>query len=426
MTKKWDVVIVGGGMAGYVAANYLAKSDLSILLVEKGKTVGGRARTDMVRQQYFNLGPHALYKKGKAKDILEELDIQLNGKSPKTTGILVENNTEYQAPFSPLGLLTTKLLNWKERMEWASVLLKVMVTDTGKLANQTFNQWVQLTARSERIQSLLYSLGRLATYCHAPEKTSAKVIVSHLKAVLSGVRYIDYGWQTIIDQLHNKAVISGIKVQTHTSVKKIDIIEPGHFSLVLTHGEEIFAKNVIYTAGPIELYHMIGERHPHSQIHSLFNMLPIKGATLDVALTQLPTPKQLFALGLSEPLYFSVHSNYAQLSNDHKSAVLHVFKYYLPGEQINETSVKKELEQFLEKIQPGWQNYLITSRFIPQIKVNQRLPQVGDEQMLHRLKSEIPGLYMAGDWASRDSILLEGAVRSGKEAAEEILKKEKS
>lgn len=27
MTKKWDVVIVGGGLAGYVAAAYLAKSN---------------------------------------------------------------------------------------------------------------------------------------------------------------------------------------------------------------------------------------------------------------------------------------------------------------------------------------------------------------------------------------------------------------
>ena len=46
MTQKWDVVIIGGGLAGYVAANYLAKTDLSILILEKGKKVGGRASTD--------------------------------------------------------------------------------------------------------------------------------------------------------------------------------------------------------------------------------------------------------------------------------------------------------------------------------------------------------------------------------------------
>ena len=86
---------------------------------------------------------------------------------------------------------------------------------------------------------------------------------------------------------------------------------------------------------------------------------------------------------------------------------------------------KNELEQFLEKMQPGWQKYVITSRYIPQITVNQRLPQIGDEHKLHRSKTEIPGLYIAGDWASPHSILAEGAVSSGKQAAEEIIQKEK-
>ena len=38
---------------------------------------------------------------------------------------------------------------------------------------------------------------------------------------MGGVLYLDGGWQTIIDQLHNKAVISGVQVQTHTAVKQI-------------------------------------------------------------------------------------------------------------------------------------------------------------------------------------------------------------
>ena len=222
MTQKWDVVIVGGGLAGFIAANYLAKTDLSIVILERGKRVGGRARTDRIRQQYFNLGPHALYKKGKAKSILEELDVQLNGKSPKLGGILVEKNMEYAAPFTPLGLFTTSLLNWKERIEWARVLMKVTSINTEKLAQQTFEQWVQQTAGSEKVQSLLYLLGRLATYCHAPEKASAKLMVSNIKMAMGGVRYLDGGWQTIIDQLHNKAVASGVQIQSRTVVKQIE------------------------------------------------------------------------------------------------------------------------------------------------------------------------------------------------------------
>lgn len=425
MTQKWDIVIVGGGLAGYVAANYLTKNDLSVLILEKGEKVGGRARTDKVRQQYFNLGPHALYKKGKAKLILEQFNINFPGKSPKLGGILVENNLEYAAPFTPYGIFTTRFLNWKERIEWITFVMKADRIDTEKLAGQTFEQWVKQTAQSKKVQSLLYILGRLATYCHAPEKVSAKIIVSHLKTVMDGVLYLDGGWQTIIDQLHNKAVMGGVQVQSRAAVKQIVPVEHNHIKLVLSEGEEIFGKYVICTTGPNELNKMLGEHDNLSQSRFFTQTTTVKGATLDVALSQLPNPKRLFAMSISDPLYFSVHSNYARLSEDGESAVLHVFKYHHPDDRIDSVKVKNELEQFLERMQPGWQKYKITSRYIPQIIVNQRLPQIGDEHNLLRSKTVIPGLYIAGDWASPHFILAEGAVSSALEAAEEITQKEK-
>lgn len=418
MKRKWDVVIVGGGLAGYVAANYLAKTDLSILLLEKGKHVGGRARTNKVKQQYLNLGPHALYKRGKAMAILEELRIELQGKSPKLAGALIEDNQQYPAPLSPLGLFTTNLFNGKERLEWIAALAKIMRIDTGKLTEQTFQQWVRQTARSTKVQSLLYVLGRLATYCHAPEMVSAKIMLTNMKNAMGGVLYLDGGWQTIIDQLHNQAIIAGVEVKQHATVKQIEQNEKWPFKIQLANGEEILSNHVICTTSPDELNEMLGE-------NQLPNFTPVRGATLDVALTQLPNPKQLFAMGITDPLYFSVHSPYARLSDDSTSAVLHVFKYHQPDQSLDATMIKTELEQFLEKLQPGWKEYKITSRFLPNIIVNQRLPQAGDEHMLQHAKEAIPGLYLAGDWASPDCILADAAISTGKQAAEEIILNEK-
>ncbi|MFD2654820.1 phytoene desaturase family protein [Gracilibacillus thailandensis] len=420
MTKKWDVVIIGAGLAGYVAANYLAKKNLSILLLERGKHVGGRAKTDKVKRQYFNLGPHALYKKGKAKPILEELGISLNGKSPKLTGFIIENNTEYVAPLTPSGLFSTKFLNWKDRLEWISALMKVNRVNTEHLADLTFQQWVKQITSSQKVVSLLYLLARLTTYCHAPDKVSAKLIVSHLKVGMSGVLYLDGGWQTMIDQLHNQAVIAGIQVQSNSVVKHI-VPSVDHHTLILSNNEEILANKVICTTHPQELNDMLDD---HLQHRFFTQITPVKGATLDVALTQLPNPKLSFAMGVTNPLYYSVHSNDAQLSDDGKSTILHVFKYHSPNVHIDGKEVKNELEQFLEQLQPEWQQYVITKRILPNITVNQRLPQVGDEQNLKRSETDIPGLYIAGDWASANSILSEGAISSGKQAADEIIKKE--
>lgn len=425
MSEKWDVVIVGGGLAGYVAAHYLAKANLSILIIEKGTHTGGRARTNKVNQQLFNLGPHALFKKGKARSILEQLGIQLNGKSPDLNGKLIEGMVEYTAPLSPIGLFTSRLLKGKARYEWMSILLKIMSIEPEHLAEQTYQQWINQIGYSDKIKSLLYVLGRLATYCHAPELASAKVIVTSIKHALGGALYIDGGWQTIIDQLHNKAISLGIQVNSHTLVKHIHP-QQNQFKLILSGDRELHAKYVVCTTGPHELKDMLQLNDDQLYINSfLSEITAVRGATLDLALTQLPNPKLLFAMGINAPLYYSVHSKFARLSNDDKHVILHVFKYLHPHENIDQETIKTELEQFLDRLQPGWQHYVIAKRFIPNITVNQRLPQIGDEQKLLRLQTDMPGLYLAGDWASPNFILADGAVSSAKQTAEAIILNEK-
>ncbi|WP_279401481.1 FAD-dependent oxidoreductase [Piscibacillus salipiscarius] len=378
-----------------------------------------------MNQQYFNLGPHALYRKGKAKPILEELGIHICGKSPKLGGILIENNIEYVAPFSPLQLFTTRLFHTKERREWIAVLFKLMSIKPENLAQQTYQQWVMQVAHSKIVKSLLYTLGRLATYCHAPEKMSAKVTVSSIKKAMGGVLYLDGGWMTMIGQLHHRAIRSGIHVQPHTFVKNIEPTQQNQIKLDLSDGREILGKNVLCTTGPHELNDMLSKKMAFPQRNFFTQMIPVRGATLDVALKQLPKQKRLFAMDTTKPLYYSVHSGYARLSEDPMNAILHVFKYHHPDEHIDSTITKNELELFLDKLQPGWQQYVISKRFIPNITVNQRLPQIGNERMLQSSKTGFPGLYIAGDWASPDSILADGAICSGKQAAEEIILNEK-
>ncbi|MCM3601828.1 NAD(P)/FAD-dependent oxidoreductase [Robertmurraya korlensis] len=425
MRQIWDVVIIGGGLAGYIAANYLAKSDLSILILEKGNKVGGRAQTEKIKQDFFNLGPHALYKKGKAAVILEELDIKLEGGSPKLGGIVTQNSKEYLAPFNPWGLLTTSLLNWKERIEWMLILSKIHQVDTQALADQTYQQWVEKAVQSINVQSLLYVLGRLSTYCHCPEKVSAKVVVTHIKISLGGVLYLHDGWQTIIDQLHNKAVIAGVQIETHSTVKKVIPAEDHNFKVILSNNEEVLCKYVISSTGPLQLTKLLGEIEYGKLNNHLSQLTPVKGASLDISLSQLPHPQKLFALDMNDSLYYSVHSNVASLSENRKHSIVHVFKYYHPDDSIDSIKVRNELEQFLETIQPGWTDYCVTSRFLPNITVNQRLPLVGHEKYFQRSETDIPGLYIAGDWASPHYILSEGAACSGKQAAEEIIQKEK-
>ena len=94
-------------------------------------------------------------------------------------------------------------------------------------------------------------------------------MVTQIKSVMNGVVYIDGGWQTIIDQLHNRAVMSGINIQTHRLVKEIHPLERENFQLTLANEKKIYSRYVLSTVGPKELYQMFIKNKPFLRLKHL-------------------------------------------------------------------------------------------------------------------------------------------------------------
>lgn len=46
--KKWDALVVGGGHNGLIAATYLARSGLSVAVLERRHVIGGSAVTEEI------------------------------------------------------------------------------------------------------------------------------------------------------------------------------------------------------------------------------------------------------------------------------------------------------------------------------------------------------------------------------------------
>ena len=97
----WDCVIIGGGIAGLTASIFLARAGLSVLLLERSNNLGGRARTVLMDGNYLNLGPHALYSKGKSLEILSQLEIIPQGAHPPIKGKLFYHDKVHELPTDP-------------------------------------------------------------------------------------------------------------------------------------------------------------------------------------------------------------------------------------------------------------------------------------------------------------------------------------
>ncbi|WP_217593726.1 FAD-dependent oxidoreductase, partial [Cohnella sp. GbtcB17] len=81
--QKFDVVVVGGGIAGLTAAIYAAQAGKRTAVIEKQNRLGGRAVSNKKKGAYFNLGAHSLYM-GDAYATFRELGLNLQGKRPSS------------------------------------------------------------------------------------------------------------------------------------------------------------------------------------------------------------------------------------------------------------------------------------------------------------------------------------------------------
>ena len=139
----------------------------------------------------------------------------------------------------------------------------------------------------------------------------------------------------------------------------------------------------------------------------------VTASSLDVALSRLPQPRNTFALGIDRPVYFSVHSAWAQLTPK-GGALLHVARYGPEG-------TEEELEAVVDEMQPGWRDLVVHRRFLPAMTVSNALVQPEGKVGRMRAVTPVHGLYVAGDWVDEGGILSDAAFASARAAAKAIL-----
>lgn len=410
------VVVVGGGLAGLAAATYLARSGRPTTLFEKAHATGGRAITNKIGDFHFNMGPHALYCKGPAEQVLQELGIKYSGKKPK-----INLNAFYQGEvYSYLSGLTPLMKpRWVGLPDIPGIvrfLFRLFTANPARLANISIEEWLDKSPLSEAVRQTLYALNRVATYTNAPELQSADQFVIQLKkALTTGVMYIDGGWQTLVDNLREAALAAGVKIMTGQRVAAVqgnDSVE----GVRLASGEFVPAEAVVIATDPQEAARLVENQALKNWVNAA---QPARAACLDIALKKLPQPHRLFAPGIDAPFYFSVHSAYAQLGPA-GTVVLHAAKYLRHGELTLVEDDEWELEAFVDRVQPGWRAEVLEKRFLPHMVVNNAFPLAAQGGLPGRFGPAVPGfanLYLAGDWVGPEGLLLDGVLASARQAA---------
>jgi phytoene dehydrogenase-like protein len=450
---KKNVVVIGGGLAGLAASIYLARGGRTVTVFEKRRMLGGRAITNLRQGFRFNLGAHALYRAGAAASVYRELGIPVRGIAPKPKAVALSGGEEFRLPTNWWSMLTTGLLSFRGKRELAGALLHVRRRGGSHAREEwTLAQWMDDRFTDAGARGAFEALARLATYAdHAPE-ISARAALNQLRIGMRGTIYIDEGWQKLVDSLHVAAISSGVNFISSSRIVGIDhdgsvrAVELGGLeldsdrmdtqSLALpeptpeeVQGARLPASTVVIATDPATAADLAGPAGAEWA-----SARPVTAACLDVALRSLSRPDKTFAIGIDTPLYYSLHSAFAQLAPK-GGALIHTARYRkerrgtdeeLEGARVRRSAAsaedERELEALLDQMQPGWREAVAHRRFLPAMTVSNALVTPGMRRPPPA--TSVRGLYIAGDWVGDEGMLSDAALASARAAAKAILASE--
>jgi phytoene dehydrogenase-like protein len=421
-----DVAIVGGGLSGLTAATFLARAGRSVVLYEKSRELGGRARTSERDGYTLNFGPHALYRGGAAAPILRELGVRWQGKAPSQSGYGYADGQLQPLPTGLHTFLTTKLLSAGGKREFLALLPRLLRLDLAPLQTITLRRWLDRDLRHEELRQLILMLVRTTTYAADCDRMSAGAALAQMKLGLVGnVDYIDGGWRVLVDGLRDTAQGAGVRIAADTRVVGISrAVGSGAVRGVrLDDGAMTEAASVIIAADPVTAAELVAGPERSVLDDWAARAIPVEMACLDLGLRSLPDPKGNLAFGIDQPLYLSVHSAVARLAPV-GGAVIHVGKYLRADQPTTPEDDLRQLEGLLDLVQPGWRVRVIARHFLPRMTVTNALVTADGGGLAGRpgpAVPGIPGLYVAGDWVGPTGMLSDAALASAKLAAATIL-----
>ncbi len=411
-SSRYDVVVVGGGLAGLTAAAFASRSGASTLLIEP-HGLGGRGKTDSREGYLLNRGAHALYRKGHGMGVLGRLGLAPRGHQPPTAKAMGLRDG-HLLPL-PLGVsaLTTRLLSVKGKARMARVMPLIGRLNPTEFADRTVDQWLAELDLPADADTLLRTVLRTGSYTEAFDQLSADVAIMQNQAASEGVLYLDGGWTQMVDALANVGRGQGVEFVKET-VEMVEAGSSGEEVTVRCRERTVRAAAVVLAPGsPAAAQALI----PESPLGLPAQIVEARASCLDLALRRVPDHR--FVLGVGRPLYCINHAPPASLAPE-GGAVLHAMRYLGADEYLDPETSRAELRSLVEAVGVGaddvvYERYLHNMTAVSMITT----PQAGG--LAGRPPVAVPtarGVFLAGDWVGSEGWLVDASLASGERAAQ--------
>jgi len=345
--SKYEVVIVGGGHNGLVAACYLAKAGKKVLILEANKKVGGASTSE-----YVFAGLEAkLSRYSYLVSLLPDQIIKDLGLNFKTISRKVSSYTPYQNQDGDFGLLVNRIWDesnkesffkltksndesdaWLKFYDQVSQLAKVIAPTLLKplptkdelkkqlnddqiwkiMIEQSLGKTLDEYFKNDLVKGVVLTDGLIGTFTSAYEMQTNICFLYHLIGNGTGEWKVPQGGMgALVSELENKAISLGVEIKVNSKVKSINA-EPNQVSVELENGQNHQGRYLLSNVAPQVLAKLQGELVPDS----------LEGSQVKINMLLKSLPKFKSGVSASDAFVGTLHINesFAQLERAYQQA----------------------------------------------------------------------------------------------------------
>ncbi|QDU07247.1 hydroxysqualene dehydroxylase HpnE [Gimesia aquarii] len=460
--KNSEAVIIGGGLAGLACAVTLADRGVSVSLFESRPRLGGRASSFEDKQtqalidncQHVSMGCCEEFNRfcqtvGISYCFRREKQLYFVGPAKSNNDLSASN--ESRARFkvnsfaasswlpAPLHLLPAfgglSYLSIQEKMELVRGLKRLARIPVDFNNEPTMAEWLADQGQSQNVINRFWNVVLVSALSESLERIS----LSHAQKVfVDGFLRARDNWQVLIptvplEQLYGDVILRRLeqkqaKVHLQTGVERVQIEAGKVVGVQLRDGQDLSCERVIIAVPHQRVLSLLPDTFKGRE--SLESVEQIEAAPItsvhlwfDREITELP--HAVFVDCLSQWMFNRSRIMQPSSETDFYYQIVISASHHLRGEERQGRSQKEIIAEVVEELSQIWPETrrakLIHSRMVTEHQAVFSV-QPGIEELRPSQRTDVSGLYLAGDWTSTGwPATMEGAVRSGLKAAEFLL-----
>lgn len=427
--QKYDVVIVGGGLAGLSAAANLAKKGKKVILLERA-SLGGRAVTMNLKGFSFNFGAHAIY--GRDSSVLrkleKELDIQINWRDFNPDKAKYDIGTDLtDVPVNIKGLFKTKLLKGSDKVKFTFEILKTMTKVEKGNPHISIGKWMLDKQVNDEVREMMLTLASSNFFTRIPEQIPSDVFFeyySRLFTTQKAVAYIGGGWQALISELERVIKENNGVILTKAKAESV-VTEGSKIKAVQTPQGLIAGDEFIFCIPPSDMVKVFEETKISHALQQYASYKPSYVFVYDLGLKNRIDVPYSYIYDKSSRTFITDISYYDETCVPEGGQLLQAIAYLNEEDLGNKEKLdayQASIENLYDQHFPGWREELVVPRMSKRA-VAQQIKWIMDQQPLPIYLPDYRNLFFAGDWCEGQGQLSELSFSSAYEASKLILQK---